>query len=98
MHRLSTGLVASFLAANSALPSRSTIRHEPMSEESKVVSFPRAKGSRQNKTDADHVSNVRKAWRALSRAIADARNFGLTVEINMDIHAEPRISRHYKGR
>jgi|HubBroStandDraft_2_1064218.scaffolds.fasta_scaffold00132_41 hypothetical protein len=69
-----------------------------MNDESKVVSFPKAKVPRANKTDADHVANVRKHWRALSRAIADARNFGLTVETNVDIHAEPRISRHYKGR
>ena len=52
---------------------------------------------RHNKTDADHVANVRKAWRALVRAVADARNFGLDVHTEFNVHAdEPRISRHYR--
>jgi hypothetical protein len=67
-----------------------------MSDERKIVSFPKAKTPRVNKTDADHVANVRKAWRALSRAIADARNFGLDVDTDFRDGREPVITRRYK--
>lgn len=67
-----------------------------MDEGQKVVSFPKAKVPRINKTDADHVANVRKHWRALGRAIADARNFGLNVETMFQVGAEPTITRKYK--
>lgn len=64
----------------------------------KVVSFPKTPKQRRDKTDADHVANIGKAWRALCRAIADARNFGLNVETEIDIHERrgPRISRDYR--
>jgi hypothetical protein len=66
-------------------------------DDPKVVSFPKAKVPKANKTDADHVVAVRKAWRALTRAIADARNFGLDVHTEFNIHHdEPIISRHYR--
>ena len=71
----------------------------PMTEEPKVVSFPKAPKMRRDKTDADHVAAIRKTWRAFTRAVADARNFGLQVELGTnDIHVEPRLSRHYRGR
>lgn len=61
-----------------------------------VVSFPKAPKMRRDKTDKDHVANVHKAWRALQRAIADARNFGLDVETTFSTHDKPPvISRKY---
>ena len=70
-----------------------------MAEEPKVVSFPKTPKMRRDKTDADHVACVHKAWRALARAVADARNFGLEVETTFNIHAdEPRLSRKYRHR
>jgi hypothetical protein len=66
-----------------------------MAEDTKVVSFPKSKVPKANKTDADHVSNVSKAWRALGRAIADARNFGLDIETDFNVHLTPKISRRY---
>lgn len=52
--------------------------------ESKVVNFPKAKSPKAPKTDAEHVAEIKKATRALCRAIDAAHEAGLKVELQVD--------------
>lgn len=62
--------------------------------ETKVISFPNQRRPRVAKTgDEKLVSDIRKAWRKLARAIRDAKAAGLTVETDFYEHREPQITR-----
>jgi hypothetical protein len=67
-----------------------------MSEDIKVVNFPKAKAPRAPKPDKERVDAVRKAWRALLRVIAEAENSGLRVERDFNMNAELKITRTFK--
>ena len=65
--------------------------------ETKVVEFPRSKPTRRKLIgDEKIVDDVRKAWRALGRAVKAAENAGLHVTRDFNIHADLRITRTYK--
>jgi hypothetical protein len=51
---------------------------------------------RRDITDAERVKNVRKAWRALQRAIADAENAGLYVKRDFNLHDDLEITRTFR--
>jgi hypothetical protein len=50
----------------------------------KVVNFPKAKSPKAPKTDAELVADIKKAHRALCRAIDVANAAGLRVELKID--------------
>lgn len=52
--------------------------------ETKVVNFPKAKSAKAPKTDAELVAEIKKAQRALCRAIDAAHAAGLKVELHID--------------
>lgn len=66
-----------------------------MEDQSKVLSFPKNRRPRQvTKTgDAQLVSNVRSAWRKLEKAIAKARQAGLTVDTDFNPWPVPTITK-----
>jgi hypothetical protein len=65
----------------------------------KVVSFPKSRAPRKAKTDTDHCAEIKKAWRALERAVHAAQNSGLDIDYgqqNINFYNPPRVSRRYK--
>lgn len=61
--------------------------------ETKVVSFPTARGARLPKDDATLAVDVQKAWRKLWRTIKAARAAGLDVRTDFGEGAKPEITR-----
>jgi hypothetical protein len=67
--------------------------------ETKVVDFPGTKSRARRRLTGDDklVDNVRKAWRALQRAIKAAEYAGLIVERRgMNLHTDLEITRQYR--